>query len=50
VGNVFIIITSISMLIGIFLGSYISGGLVSSEASLYDSGTQLFNDKVSFWG
>lgn len=49
VGTIFIIITSISMIIGIFLGSYVSGGLVSNQAHLYNASTQSFTDPVSFW-
>jgi hypothetical protein len=36
------------MIIGIFLGSYVSGGLVSNQAHLYNASTQSFTDPVSF--
>jgi hypothetical protein len=38
------------MLIGIFLGSYVSGGLVSSHVNLWDNATQGFTAKANFWG
>jgi hypothetical protein len=41
------------MIIGIFLGSYVSGGLASNQAHLYTNtidGVDQFNGKVSFWG
>jgi uncharacterized membrane-anchored protein YitT (DUF2179 family) len=48
VGTMFIIITSVSMIIGIFLGSYVAGGLASGQAHLYNKVTENFDGRVSF--
>jgi hypothetical protein len=52
VGTIFIIITSISMIIGIFLGSYVAGGIASDKAHLFVNGIDKidadFSGKVSF--